>query len=247
MKFVLRPILDKMEEIYQQPRTVERFQHYLSMLQGKSKKDMLVPIAGYNPMGSDQVLMKLRELKNINAEDIAQVELESINAQLDSKSNDEVEVVLNLADDLGGAWSNFYATDFASKFSLNALVERNFCAPYFWTGEDYTEALIQARVRDYVFRTLYWKKNGKLKSLKDHFEQEQFVQQNAKAIDTSNFDQLKFGKIKAFYQENQESDSYNLIFNFFYGDEACESLAYPTFGMSKNAGFEYAKYCALPR
>ena len=79
MIFKLRPILDEMEKIYLMPRNRKRFEAYLLLLQGESKDDMLLPIAGYNPMGKELALNKLRALKALKAEGIIAEKLQAIN------------------------------------------------------------------------------------------------------------------------------------------------------------------------
>ena len=229
MKFKLVSILDKMEAFYKLPRTRERFEKYLLMLQGDTKDDMILPIAGYNPMAKEDVLLKLQELQNINAEQIVRKELQNINDTIKNKSSREIEVVLNLSDDIGGAWSNFYATNYSSKFELNALIKRNFCTPYFWTSESYSEKMIAQRAREYIFRTMFWLKNDKPKLLEDFFNQEVFVQSHSNNSNQKTVIQ-DFKKIEKFYSEHLKSDDYSLIFNFFYGDKASESLGYSTYG-----------------
>ncbi len=241
-QFTLHPILQKMQQLYQLPRTRERFEAYLLMLQGKEKTDMILPIAGYNPMGADHILSKLNELQNLNAEQIIQEELENINANIHSKKDQTIQVVLNLADDIGGAWTDRYTTDFSSKFEIQAFVKRNFCTPYFWTSEAYTQELIIQRTREYAYRTLHTIEKGKPTTLKDHIEQEIYVQLHSN--NTSKMNENDFSEIKKHYTENANSEDYNLIFNFFYGDEASESLAYKTYGIRNNAGWDYVKFVA---
>ncbi len=48
-----------------------------------------------------------------------------------------------------------------------------------------------------------------------------------------------------YYEENKEADDYNLIFNFFYGDDASQSLSYPRFGIKDMTGFDLAKDLAM--
>lgn len=231
-----------MKTLYQLPRTRERFEAYLLMLQGKQKTDMILPIAGYNPMGADHILSKLNELQDLDAEQIIQEELDNINTNISSKKDQSIQVVLNLADDIGGAWTDRYTTDFSSKFEIQAFVKRNFCTPYFWTSESYTKELIIQRTREYAYRTLHVIEKGKPKTLKDHIQQEVYVQ-----IHSNNSFQISennFSEIKKYDIQNSDSEDYNLIFNFFYGDEVSESLAYKTYGIRKNAGWNYVRFIA---
>jgi hypothetical protein len=159
------------------------------------------------------------------------------------KTERKISVVLNLADDLKGGWTNRYITDFDSKFKINALVNRNFCAPYFWSGEPYDAELIRERTLAYAYRTLYWLNNTKLQTLEDHLSQEIFVAQRlVKNRRSPSPDQLQ--KIGQFYTSHQKEDDYSILFNFFYGDEASLSLGYPVHGIGTFNGYDYAEYLA---
>lgn len=245
MNFRLVPILDQMEDLYRLPRTGQRFSAYLSMLQGETKDDMIMPIAGYNPMGKDHVLEQLLALKNLGAEKIAATQLEDINAKIRHSGRHEISVVLNLADDIGGAWTDPYATDYSSKFELTALIKRNFCTPHFWTSEDFTQELIGTRTTEYVYRTYFQISHQRPKSLYDYVEQEIFVQ--TKIGTDESMLQHDFSDIAEFYHRHMQSEAYHVIFNFFYGDEASTSLGYATHGRSAYEGFAFAKSMAIER
>lgn len=239
MIFQVVPILDKMLEFYKMPVNRERFNNYISMLQGNSKGDLDLPISGYNPMAKEHINQKIWELQELNAEEILQNVLDDINQSKLSNNSEIIKVVINIADDLKGGWTNHYTTDFDSKFKLNALVERNFCTPYFWTSENYSEELIVERIKEYAFRTVYWKNNPKLSILKDYVDQEQFVQSHVNQCVENLSDDLF--ALKTYFENHQNSVDYNRIFNFFYGDSICEKLNYPTFGVGNFTGFDFVK------
>ena len=241
MAFQLVPIIDRMLALYQLPRGQARFEAYLEMLQGPSKKDIILPIGAYNPMGKEMVADKLRELKALGAEEVMKGVLEEVNERVGEEQ--EWKVVLNLADDVGGAWSNYFTTDFSSKFDINALVKRRFCTPYFWTSETYSTELILQRTKAYLYRNLYWVKNGKPQSLEDHCTQEIYVQQQLN-VETLDDAPAHWAKIEAFYTKHKTSEDYSVIFNFFYGDEASRVLEFKEHGASLNSGWEYAQYRA---
>ena len=245
MRFKLLPILDIMEELYRMPRNPERFTTYLTLLQGTDGTDMVLPIAGYNPMGSEKVLVKLRALKNLGAEDIVQKELDHINDKLPKTVNEEISVVLNLADDQGGSWSHFATTDHTNKFAFGPLLKRKFCTPYFWTSESYSKNLIASRLKSTVLRTIYWNIHAEPISLQDCFEQEVYVQFHLK--EEWNYEPKQFEAIEQFYLEHAASEEYSLLFNFFYGDEASQQLGYTTYGRKSLEGFHYAKYIATTK
>jgi hypothetical protein len=240
MNFKLVPILDLMLDFYQKPRDFDRFQTYLSLLQGDTKGNLARPIGGFNPMAKAHILDKLNELKALDAEKIMSETLADLSS---NKNNAPVfKVSLTLADDLKGGWTNRYTADFDSKFKLNALVQRQFCTPVFWTSDDYTEGAIHDCTMEYALRTIYWvNKKAKPQTLKDHFEQELFVAKNGNytrpkpVCDTTT--------LRQFYKTHADSDDYALIFNFFYGNEASQSLGFKTFGTKDAmAGFKLAQH-----
>ena len=240
MLFEVQPIIDIMEDLYRMPQSPARFQAYLKLLQGDTKDDMILPIGAYNPMAKAHVVQKLLELKQLDAERLMKEVLQELNSNAESSTNETIKVVLNLADDLKGGWTNRYTTDYDSKFKINALVSRNFCAPYFWSGESYTPTLIQERTISYARRTLYWKAHGKPHTLEDHLKQEIFALQYHTKIDGA-LDEASLQEVESFYQEHKKAEGYSIIFNFFYGDDASRALGYATFGIQKMNGFQYAK------
>lgn len=243
MQFELIPILSVMEELYETPRSPARFQEYLAKLQGGTKGDMALPIGGFNPMAKEHILEKIHELQALQAEELIGEVLVELNAKQHDTQATTIKVVLNLADDLKGGWTNHYTTDFDSKFKINALVVRNFCTPYFWTSEDYDPDSIKRKTLEYAYRTIYWKQNEKPKTLADHFAQEVFVQQQIPPTDTISAT-TDWSTLEELYQTFKDSDDYSLLFNFFYGDEASASLGYATFGVEERAGFRYASLVA---
>lgn len=234
------PILDRMEALYELPRTPKRFETYLQLLQGNTKGELVLPIGGYNPMGKDHVLEKVRELKTLHAEELVADELIRVIREIDASKGPTFEVVINVADDFGGAWTDRYTSDYSSKFEIQALVNRKFCTPYFWTGENYSEALIRSRTRNYAFRTYYWSQLGKPKSLTDHLQLELNVQAHVNQLNEP-LDPALVDLLKAFVAEHAASEDYNLLFNFFYGDAASEALGYQSYGIPEMGGFYYAK------
>lgn len=244
MKFELLPTIEIMIDLYERPRTIERFQAYLKVLQGNEKGNLAIPISGFNPMAKEHLLDKLRELQRLGAENIIKETLDSLNIKhISVKSDINFKVALNLSDDLKGGWTNRFTSDYDSKFKMNGVFSRNFCTPIFWSSESFTKELIRRRTLEYVFRTVYWLTHPKPKTLKAHLEQEVFV-----ARETNHENVLSksdFQALEVFYNNNENTDSYHIIFNFLYGDEASSSLGFPTFGIVESVtGFDYSVYLA---
>jgi hypothetical protein len=242
MTFKVLPIIDLMLQLYSEPPSPARFQKYLALLQGDSRGDLVLPIGGYNPMAKGHIQQKLFELKELGAEQIMSDTLQNVNPDpKEEYSLQMYDLVLNLADDLKGGWTNRYTTDYDSKFRLNALVTRKFCTPYFWSSENYTAELIRVRTLQYVYRTIYWKLNSKPVTLREHVEQEIFVERNVKTRDNDLIESA-FEQWNQFYQQYEQSDNYHQIFAFFYGDRAASVLGFPVLGLQEEMeGFKYAR------
>jgi len=241
MQFQLLPTLDIMLELYQKPRDFDRFKNYLRLLQGDTQHDVELPITGFNPMAKEHLIPKLRELKTLKAEELAQNLLLELNKKLQNVENELVfKVSLNLSDDVKGGWTNRFTSDFDNKFKLNAWIKRAFCTPIFWTSEEFTEKMVQERILSYCYRTLYRILNPHYKpiTLAEHLAQEIFVCENVK-INAKPL--LNLAEMERFYKKYQKSEDFHLIFNFFYGDAASEQLGFKTFGISEPfAGFYFA-------
>lgn len=246
MIFRLRKILSEVKELYSKPASPDRFKAYITKLQGGTKGDLALPITGFNPMAKDHILTKIEALEKLAAEDIMQESINKFNAILKDSNDDEITVLLNIADDLKGGWTNYYTTDFDSKFKINAFVKRQFCVPYFWSSESYSQEKIETRTLDYLSRTLYRINNPQPVSLEEHLNQEIFVAQlgNSQAM---TYNQADYVEAESYYLEHKHSEKYDRIFNFFYGDEGSISVGYKSFGSRPILGFDYSKIVAEKR
>lgn len=241
MTFDIIKQLNLILELYESPLTPERFKKYLFLLQGNNKEDILLPIAGFNPMAKEQATQKLKDLIDFKAEGLAQEELEKINQKLIIKEDRTIQVGINLIDDLAGAWSERFTTDYKSKFEFQSMLKRNFCAPFFYTSESYTPDLIRQRVREYCYRIVYWLSVKEPETLEELLTQEIFVHKNSSEA-ASNHNAENFETLELILESHKSSADFQVKFNFFYGDEASESLGYKTFGVQGFNGFDYALF-----
>ncbi|MEM7382706.1 MAG: hypothetical protein AAF361_16170, partial [Bacteroidota bacterium] len=166
MRFELIPLLERMQQFYQLPRDRQRFSTYLDMLLGESREDVVLPIAAFNPLGKELVMEKVKQLIDMRAEELMQEVIFEVNGSLKIPDNRTISVGLNLLDDIGGAWSDRFTTDYSSKFDFGSLHKRNFCLPSFWTSETLSVEMIRPRTKEYLYRTLYWLEHGKPQSLR---------------------------------------------------------------------------------
>ena len=246
MKFQIRPILSEIKVLYSKPISTERFKEYIAKLQGGTKGDLNLPISGFNPMAKNHILEKIDELEKLEAEKLMEETITEFNSTLSESTNEEFLVVLNIADDLKGGWTNYYSTDFDSKFKLNAFVSRKFCVPYFWTSESYSIETIRIRTMEYLNRTLYRLNNPQPKTLEEYLEQEIFVA-NINHENCKRYKEANISNLEEYYLENKNTEEYDRIFNFFYGDEGSKSLGYKNYGITKLRGYDYAKIIAKRR
>ena len=245
MQLALRPILAEMTDFYRTPRTPARFEQYLKMLYADTNKDLGLPIVGFNPMGKEHLLDKLSELQAVHAEEIVREEIDRFNAEYAATGSDRYTVVLNLADDVGGAWTNHHETDYAARFRLNPLMERRFCVPYLYASRSYTAAQLREEVVAAFRRTHYWTYHRKPRSLGDHIHQETYALRDHSALGDPREIELLLPEVAAFYHQHKAEDDHALIFNFLYGDEASAALGYRHYGVPRNGGLEYARRQSL--
>lgn len=237
MKLKVIPILKKVKALYALPLSTKRFEEYLKILQGATINDIELPIGGFNPMAKPHILKKLKELEALEIEDIMQKTLNEV--VFSSQKKEIIQVGFNLADDLKGGWTNRFTTDFDSKFKVNALVERRFCVPFFWSSESYSIELIERRTLEYLYRTIFQLENSRPKTLEEHLKQEVFVAQKSLIL-KKEIPKSAIQSLDIFYEKYKTTEDYSLIFNFFYGDTASETLGYGTYGIYDFTGFDYA-------
>jgi hypothetical protein len=245
MRFELLPVLDIMLEFYEKPRNIERFQSYLNLLHGQNQNDLALPLAGFNPMAYEHVHFKLLELQTFQIEKRLEGILNYWNARHE-KPNDTLvfRVAFNLADDLKGGWTNRFTTDYENKFNQQGLVNLKFCTPLFWVSERYSPVLIEERTLAALYRTKYRLDHGTPKTLIDHVRQERFIARHATELDADKL--IYFDAVQKHFFQHASSDNYPAIFNFFYGDDASQSLGFPVYGVKeKMAGFRYCQETSL--
>jgi hypothetical protein len=237
MKFELIPVLDTMIDLYSKPRTTERFKEYLSLLQGEQKGGFQIPLSGFNPMAREHVLEKLYQLKDLDIEGIMAGTLIKLNRKLKDETakgnspDQQFKVSFNLIDDVKGAWSNRYITEYDTKFKINGLIKYQFCTPLFWASEEIPINKITSRTFEYCYRSLYWLSHKQPSTLEDHVEQEIHM---AKEMGLpSPITKIENKSLLDFYHKHKQEDNYSMIFNFFFGDEASKSLEFPCYGIRK--------------
>ncbi|WP_160716789.1 hypothetical protein [Chitinophaga solisilvae] len=241
MNFELLPVVDAMLAIYVLPAGMDRFQQYLQLLQGNTPGDMLVPAGGFNPMGKKQTAAQLQLLRSLQAERIMAATLDTLNGG--PENGPVFKVALNLADDLHGAWTHHFTTDYDNRFKLSGLIARNYATVVFWTSETYSEELIRRRTLESCHRTRYRISHPPSQTLQEHVAQELYVASQVNYHETHCM--ADFSLLHEFYTAHAADTDYSIIFDFLYGDEAAAGLNYAQYGIEgEKAGLHYIRHLA---
>ena len=243
MKYKLFPLLTKMIEFYEGPLNRERFSTYLGMMLNEDRSDVVMPIGNFNPMGKEGALEKLHTLQELQVENKIVEEIEKENSGSEG-SNHVVDVAINLIDDLGGAWSQRFITEYKSIFDIDHTFKRNFCIIPFWTSDVLSETMVHNRIQRYFRRHKYWRVMGKPITLQEHIHQEVAIEKEPATLSESIIDNLHLDEMHNLAQAHLGSEDHNFIINFFFGDEAVKTLGYPTHGIADRAGFHYVRWLA---
>ena len=223
---VVLPVLQVMLDVYRLPRDFARFESYLKALQGDAKDGLALPIGGFNPMAKPHVLQRMEQLESLRIEEIMADALGELTSYPVSGKMPcpPMRVAFNLADDVGGGWTNRYTTDYDARFKLSALVKRGFITPMFWVSEDITVAGIRLRTLQACFRTVHWLQHGAPQTLDEHLAQERY------AASRTGDDQWVSGIDRAVKGVHGASTHPAVIFSALYGDDACRALGYAALG-----------------
>lgn len=201
------------------PKSMERFNAFISELRGNKKDDIVLPIGGFNPMAGPELHELLKQLIKERVEEYVTELLLEWNANQSDKA-ETLQVAINLIDDEGGLWSQRYLTEFENKFSNQAMLRRKIIVMNLYRSEENTKELIKRRLEETIYRNAYQLKEGMPKLLNEHVAQERHVQKQF-------IDKREIGVMEsdtAFLKKHGTSNLYHVIFCFFYGREVCEEL-----------------------
>jgi hypothetical protein len=236
MKIEYLPTLKTMREVYELPRTMERFQEYLRVATGGTD-DIAMPILSFNPMAKEDAIAKLDALLAMGAEDIAAEAAAEAEQRLVSLDW-ELKAGLEMADDIGGAWSQRYTSDAARRMPPKVDFRRPFVTGVVYVSEPPTEAAIRQEMLSALYRAVYLREVGLPKTLGDLLRQEGLAGRFAGAAPSLSGDELTTARERI--APYLGSDRYPEIFASFYGDEAAESVGYPRLSLPSWAGLTVA-------
>lgn len=232
----LVPLLQVQRDLYDLPRSLERFRTYIDTLTDDDG-DMELPLSGMNPMGHEHNAQVMDALIELGAEDVANKAVAEANQRLGS--DHKLRVALVVVDDLRGQWTNRYFTEASHRFESRATDRRGWATVCCWTSESWTSEQIYQETLAAIYRTFYVIQSGYAKRLDDMLVQEGLVMRFA-GMTPPPLDADDLAYSREIIEPLLDSEDFPTQFGVLYGDEAARSAGYQPIGLSERAGFAVA-------
>lgn len=237
MKLDLIPMLQIQRDLYDIPRSWERFRQYLTVMIGDTD-DLALPLPVMNPKSKEQVIATYDALIALDAEAIAMTALTEAQQRL-SFLTSQFRVGLMVADDTQGGWTNRYFSEMSYRFETQALLQRNWIVPLFWTSEQPSWEKVRQEVLISVFRAAYIQHYSFAKTLQEMLKQEGFAMAFA-GTQQPNLDPEKLTNAREVIRSYLDSTHFPTVFACLFGDDAAQMVGYPALGIPAQAGFAVA-------
>jgi hypothetical protein len=228
--------LEQLRELYIKPRNFERFKKYLAMVQTQTG-EMALPISNVNPMAKPHVLERVEALLAFGAESVALDAARAAAARL-GRANDALRLVVILADDAMGGWTNHAFTEFAHRYERRHEVDRGWASVLLWSSEEPTRELVAQRTEETLYRTLDERRNGAVQTLGAILEREGRTMRFAGH--KRRHDDATVALVRETLQPYLDSRAAPKVFAALYGDDIARSLGYPPLGVPDRGGYELA-------
>ncbi len=246
MNLTLIPLLSVQRELYQQPRTMQRFQTYLRTILNEDKNDLELPLIEINPMGKDHLLPFVEHLLALSAEEIATDAAQVIQAATASVPG-EFRVSLIVIDDALGGWTNRHAKEYAYRQSPVVQRPRVWQQPWitvwFWTSEIYTAETVRREVLTCLYRVAYLQQHGPAETLADWLAQEGYAMQQA-GVTSPTLDAEDLAYTRQVLTPLLGVSEQPTVLAALFGDQAAHNLGYRPLGLSPYAGLALAHQLA---
>lgn len=215
--------LEKVRELYQLPRTFERFQSYLNLVRVDTGTEAL-PLSKLNPMAKEHALAYVEQLLAMHAEDLVIAAARDAASRLDG--DEDLKVLLVLMDDAKGGWTNRYFAEFAHRYENKYEVAHGWATVVVWTAETPTDELLRARAFESVYRTIDERRNGPVRTLREILDREIHTQRFA-GVASPYEDAAYRAKVEPYL----DSHAAPVVMTALYGDTAGATLGYPPLGI----------------
>jgi len=243
------PLLQVQRDLYAMPRGLARFREYLRTMVDAATGDLALPLVAMNPMGRDHVPALIDAYLALDAEGIAADAVADAAriVEPDSPNPAQYKVGLVVSDDLKGAWTNRYASDFAHRFESAPLKRRGWLVGLLWTSEPASEVAVRDAVLTSIYRAHHLQTHPIPTTLGEMLAQEGYATAQAGCIGPApDKDDLEYtrGVLASHLQATDRAT----VIGCLYGDAGANALGYPPQGLSDRAGFALALHDAhVPR
>lgn len=237
----LVPFLAQLRELYTHPRGFARFAEYLDIIRSKTG-EMELPISNVNPMAKPHVLERVEQLLALDAESLA------ITAALEGAGrlgdvDDTLRIIVIVADDALGGWTNRAFSEFAHRYESKHQVQRGWVVVMLWSSEEPSLERVRAETLAMLYRTVDERRNGKVRTLREIMGRE-----GCSMIFADNeprYDAATLQSIRQRIEPYLDSHAAPIVFAALYGDVIAESLGYPPLGIPERGGYDLALADAL--
>lgn len=217
------PFLERLRELYTHPRGFARFNEYLAMLRSATG-EMELPISSVNPIAKPHVLERVEQLIALDAERLALDAAREGTARLGG--DDALRLIVIVADDAQGGWTNRYFSEFAHRHERKHEVQRGWITAVWWSSEDPSVERLRMETLATLYRTIDERRNGAVRTLRAILDRE---------IRTAHFAGVASPYEEAAYraaiEPHLDSRAAPIVMAALYGDEVAESLGYPPLGI----------------
>ncbi|SIO00380.1 hypothetical protein SAMN05444166_1995 [Singulisphaera sp. GP187] len=245
MQIEFVPLLERQRNLYRIPRGGDRFSAYLRLMLNEAQNEVrFPPLVALNPMAGDDVAVLIDALIDLDTEEVA------TRAAVEASSQ-HTELVrcfsmgLVVADDVGGGWTNRYASEFflITGRGRSSPFQQSWIAGVLWSSEPATVRGVWETVQTAVHRTASIHRNGAAQTLRDYLSQEGDAMARAGCVaPTIDAEDLEYTR-QLLTPELDETNP-RTIMECLFGDEASRTLGFTPRGLSYRAGLALALHDA---
>ncbi len=236
-------LLGIQRDLYRIPRGLNRFRAYARIMQDDDRDDARVaPLVALNPMAKDHVAGLIDALLGLDAEEVASETAAEASARFTDVTG-EFRMGLVVADDVGGGWTNRYASEYAWISGNPATLGRGWLAGVLWSSEPASVQAVQEAVLVPLYRTAYIHRHGEARTLRDFMGQEGYAMAAA-GRDTPSLDVEDLDYTRQLLEPYLDESLPRTVMECLYGDEAGRTLGFTPHGLSYRAGLALALHDA---
>ncbi|WP_406700679.1 hypothetical protein V5E97_17960 [Singulisphaera sp. Ch08] len=248
MRIDFVPLLQQQRDLYRVPLGGDRFSAYLRLMLNDAQDDArLPPLVALNPMAKEHVATLIDALLGLEAEEVASRAADEASSQHGDLVKSFV-MGLVVADDVGGGWTNRYASEFfmITGRGRSTPPKLAWLTGVLWSSEPASVRVIWESVQTTVHRTAFIHQHGKALTLRDFLIQEGDTMARAGCI-TPTLDAEDLDYTRQLLTPYLDATNDRTIMECLYGDEAGRTLGFTPRGLSHRAGLALALHNARSR